>query len=361
VATARDDATATDGDTTIGGVLRLLSSGAGGAILLALGGGPLRTKALTESIPGYAPRTTYRYAARLSELGVLGRIEEAGVPTKVVYRLTDPRGRELYELIDSFASTSLSRLPGGAVSAQAWDSLRLLADLWESGIVNELCASERSPTELARVRPDLSYHQINRRARLFVLSGLVSVAAQRGTHRRYALTPKARRWMLLIAGVQRWLLRGTDQPEARVTTTDVETMLRAALPLVRLPGQAGASIEVTITNGHRLGVDGNAILIDVRPDGAIETSCRLHAQDGGVVAQNARVQGRARGWLAAIIDGNRGHLTLDGDHTLATSCLEGLHAALSDDGSPPICRAVQAATGPGGSTRARDFRPSLHR
>jgi DNA-binding HxlR family transcriptional regulator len=41
-------------------VLRLLSAGATGAILMALGEGPLRTKTLTEHVPGYTPRTIYR-------------------------------------------------------------------------------------------------------------------------------------------------------------------------------------------------------------------------------------------------------------------------------------------------------------
>ncbi len=325
----RCEGTTPEGDTTIGGILRLLGSGAGGAILLALGEGPLRTKTLTGRISGYAPRTTYRYAARLSELGILSRIEEPGVPTKVVYGLTEPRGRELFELIDSFASTSLSRLPGGAVSAQAWASLRLLADLWESGIVNELCVGERSPTELARVRPDLSYHQINRRARLFMLGDLVCVSEQNGPHRRYTLTLKARRWMALIAGIGRWLLHAPDRPERRMTVADMETVLRAALPLVRLPSRAGANIEVSISNGDRPRVeDGSAIWIGVRRDGIIEINGRPP------IEQDARVQGRIRGWLAAILDGNQGHLRLDGDRTLATSCLVGLHAALDGIHSP---------------------------
>jgi DNA-binding HxlR family transcriptional regulator len=60
-------------------VLRLLSAGATGAILMALGEGPLRTKNLTERVPGYAPRTIYRYAGKLAELDVVEREEEPGV------------------------------------------------------------------------------------------------------------------------------------------------------------------------------------------------------------------------------------------------------------------------------------------
>src|SRR5215213_11976278 len=77
-------------------VLRLLSAGATGAILMALGEGPLRTKELTERVPGYAPRTIYRYAGKLAELEVVEREEEPGVPSKVVHTLSDPCGTELY-------------------------------------------------------------------------------------------------------------------------------------------------------------------------------------------------------------------------------------------------------------------------
>src|SRR3954465_8840168 len=81
-------------------VLRLLSAGATGAILMALGEGPLRTKTLTEQVPGYAPRTIYRYANKLAELEVVDREEEPGVPSKVVHTLSDPCGTELYELVN---------------------------------------------------------------------------------------------------------------------------------------------------------------------------------------------------------------------------------------------------------------------
>src|SRR5215207_4644526 len=71
-------------------VLRLLGAGATGAILMALGEGPLRTMELTERVPGYSPRTIYRYAGKLAQLEVVDREEEQGVPSKVLISLTDP-------------------------------------------------------------------------------------------------------------------------------------------------------------------------------------------------------------------------------------------------------------------------------
>ena len=143
-------------ELTTAEVLRLLSAGAGGSILMALAEGPLRTKELTERIPGYAPRTIYRYAGRLTEIGVIEREEEPGVPSKVVHSLSDPCGRELYDLINAFANTSLGRLPSGEIGAPEWGSLGLLADFWESGMIEELNREPRSLTELSRGQHSLS-------------------------------------------------------------------------------------------------------------------------------------------------------------------------------------------------------------
>ena len=116
-------------------MLRLLGAGATGAILMALGEGPLRTKELTERVPGYAPRTIYRYTGKLAELDVIARDEEPGVPSKVVYtahrrlRLRALRARQ------PLRRRLADALPDGQLDAQAWASVGLLADLWETGMV----------------------------------------------------------------------------------------------------------------------------------------------------------------------------------------------------------------------------------
>ncbi|MGN6274586.1 MAG: winged helix-turn-helix transcriptional regulator [Solirubrobacterales bacterium] len=104
-------------------VLRLLSSGANGAILMALGDGPLRTRELTERVRGYAPRTVYRYTGKLVGAGLVERHEEPGVPSKVTHSLTRPSGQELHDLLEAYAEASLRRLPSGEICAYAWGSL----------------------------------------------------------------------------------------------------------------------------------------------------------------------------------------------------------------------------------------------
>lgn len=201
-----------------GSVLRLLGAGASGAILMALGDGPLRTMELTERIVGYSPRTVYRYATRLTESGLIDRDEEEGVPSKVIHSLSDPRGRELYELIAAYADIAMARLPNGEIGGAEWGSLTLVAEFWESGMIDELDLGPRSLTELARGKHGLSFHQVSRRTGLFARSGFIEEIPERGRHRRYALTEKTRRAMDLVAGIEEWrqrdLQRGASAPAA---------------------------------------------------------------------------------------------------------------------------------------------------
>lgn len=283
---------------------------------MALGQGPLRTKSLTEQVPGYAPRTIYRYAGKLAELEVIEREEEPGVPSKVVHALSDPCGTELYSLVNRVADASLTRLPDGRIDAHAWASLSLLADLWEAGMVEELSCEARSPTDLARGPHGLSYHQVNRRAGLFKAAGLVCELEGAGRRRLYAVTEKTRRKMGLIAGIARWRRHHVvAEDEEGITAAEMATVLRTALPLVELPRHAGKCLKLSVQ-------DGAEVWAEVEGDG------RLH----GCAAAPADPDGCARGpveaWTAAILDGNTDRILAEDDQQLVGDCLAGLYEAL---------------------------------
>lgn len=296
-------------------VLRLLSAGASGAILMALGEGPLRTKELTERVRGYTPRTVYRYAGRLVEVGLIERHEEPGVPSKVIHNLTQPAGQELHELMEAYAEASLSRLPSGEIDAHAWGSLALLADLWESGMVYELNLGPRSLTELSRGPHHLSYHQVSRRANLLAIGGFVQERPNGGRRRSYALTDKARRAMALIAGVGRWRRRhivpkgrsGLDTPEAAA-------VMRTALPLVSLPEHSGKSFGI--------GVDDEDVWARIESDGSV-LSCSTPPEE-----PVGHARGEVTMWVDTLLDGPPDNLSAEGDHRLIRTCLSRLHAAL---------------------------------
>jgi DNA-binding HxlR family transcriptional regulator len=305
-------------------VLRLLGAGAAGAILMALGEGPLRTKSLTERVPGYAPRTIYRYAGKLAELEVIEREEEPGVPSKVVHALSDPCGTELYELVDRFADASLTRLPDGRLDAHAWASLGLLADLWEAGMVEELSCGPRSPVELAQGSHGLSYHQVTRRAGLFKAVGLLREADGAGRRRPYALTEKTRRKMGLIAGVARWRHHHVvAEDEEGMTAAEMATVLRVALPLVKLPEQAGRRLRLSVL-GERAaaGAEGQEVWAEVEGDGTLHSCASPPPEPDGWG------RGKVEAWIPVILDGASSRVLVGGEESLVAGCLSRLHSTL---------------------------------
>jgi len=309
---------------SIADVLRLLSSGATGEILMALGEGPLRTKNLTERVPGYAPRTIYRYAGKLAELEVVDREEEPGVPSKVVHTLTDPCGSELHEVMSRYADVAMTRLPDGRIDAHSWASLGLLADLWESGMVDELACNPRSPTELAQGRHGLSYHQVNRRAGLFKVSGFLTEWAGPGRRRCYALTEKTRRAMGLIAGIARWRHHHVvAEDEEGMTCEELVTTLKTALPLVRLPEHSGKCLKVeAVREDEPAGSEGEAIWAEVEAGGAVH-SC---ADPSSSV--DAWGRGKIAAWIPAILSGESRRVLVGGEEQLVSDCLAHLHQVL---------------------------------
>lgn len=296
-------------------LLRLLSAGASGAILMALGDGRLRTKELTEQVRGYTPRTVYRYTSKLTEVGVIQRREEPGVPSKVIHSLTQPGGQELHSLMEAYAEASLSRLPSGEIDAHAWGSLALLADLWESGMINELNFGPCSLTELARGRHGLSYHQVSRRTNLLAIGGFVHELSAGGRRRSYALTDKARRAMALVAGISRWRRRHVlSGGETGLNAGEAATALRTALPLVALPEHRGKSFGI--------GVASEDVWASIEPDGRVLSSASAPAD------LDSHVRGEVKTWVDTLLDGPSEDLVVEGDSGLIRACFSRLHAAL---------------------------------
>ncbi len=304
-------------------VLRLLSAGATGAILMALGEGPLRTMELTDRVPGFSPRTIYRYAGRLAELEVIARDEEPGVPSKVVHALTDACGAELYQLVNRFADASLTRLPDGRVDATAWASLGLLADLWETGMVEDLACEGRSATQLARGPHGLSYHQVQRRAGMFKAAGLLSLSPGEGNRRCYGLTEKTRRKMGLLAGIARWRNRHVvAEDEEGMTATEMATVLRTVLPLATMPGQPGKRLQLSVRSEDEAGADAEEVWVEVEASGAVHSCAEPPADPDGWG------RGTVEAWIPVLLDGDSGAVLAGGEERLLAECLDSLYETL---------------------------------
>jgi DNA-binding HxlR family transcriptional regulator len=305
-------------------VLRLLGAGATGAILMALGEGPLRTKELTERVPGYAPRTIYRYAGKLAELDVIAREEEPGVPSKVVHSLTDGCGAELFELVNRYADASLTRLPDGSLDAHAWASLGKLGDLWDTGMVEDLACEALSPTELADGDHGLSYHQVNRRAGLFKASGLLTEWESPGRRRCYALTEKTRRKMGLLAGIARWRHRHVvAEDEEGMTAPEMATVLRTALQLVTLPEHRGSCLRLGVSSeDDTAAASSEEVWAEVEDDGTVHSCISPPADPDGWGS------GRVATWIPVLLNGQSAAVQAEGEEQLIRDCLDGLYSAL---------------------------------
>jgi len=327
-----------DSDLTIAGVLRLLGAGASGSTLMALREGPLRTKELTERVPGYSPRTIYRYTAKLTELGIIEREEQPGVPSKVVHRLSEPCGRELAELVDAYADASLGRLPSGEIGAHEWGSFSIIGDLWESGMVEALNLGERSLTELSQGDHDLSFHQVSRRASLFVVGGFIEETTERTRQRRFALTERARRAMALIAGVGRWRRRHVvPKGTAGLTSGEAAELIRALLPLVTLPEHPGKSFELRVSPRGGSGAEEERVWAEVGTGGAVLTC------PGPVAEADSVASGQVAAWVDAILDGPHADFIARGDAQLLDECLQRLHRELWGQRPDPLEAAAIAA------------------
>jgi DNA-binding HxlR family transcriptional regulator len=302
---------------------------------MALGEGPLRTKELTERVPGYAPRTIYRYAGKLTELEVIERDEQPGVPSNVTLTLTEPKGRELHQLVAAYADASFTHFPDGRIDAHAWGSLAMLADLWESGLIEELNLGPKSSTELARVEHGLSYHQVNRRAGLFATGGFLRAEATGGRPRVFELTAAARRGMALIAGIGRWRRRHVVAGGmSGLTAREAGGVLRTALPLVALPRYEGRSLGIEIAPENPKRDRASAVWALVAEGGNVR-SC-----EGPLDAVDGRARGKVSAFVNTILDGPHNGLRLEGDEELITTCFKRLHSILwtaRSDGSaaPP--------------------------
>ncbi len=310
------------GHASVAGLLRLFGGGASGSILLALGDGPLRTKDLTFRVPGYTPRTVYRYVSRLTGIGALEREEEPGVPSKVVHSLTDPCGTDLHDVIRDYARASalLESLPDGRVVPHSWGSLTLLADLWESGMFEQLNLGPCTATQLARADHDFSFHQVTRRANLFLIGGMIRESETESRRRHYELTHEARNATAVIAGLGRWRERYAVAPgEFGLTTAEVADLVCAALPLVTLPEHEGKTLRLVVAPPDR-NREGETVWAEVGAGGGVAPCSKPDAVEGWG-------RGKVKDWTKALL-GACSKVRTGGDGSLVRDCVRGMHEAL---------------------------------
>jgi DNA-binding HxlR family transcriptional regulator len=313
--------------TSIADVLRLIGSSAGGPILMALAPGPLRTQQLTDRLSHLSSRSAYRHIGSLRDRGLVSRLEEPGVPTRVVLALTDPLGRELCRLLRSFVASTMCRLPRRGNGAEPWEALAMLGDFWELGLIDELSHGPRSVIELSRVGHPMTYHQVSRRAKLFATSGLANSYNSTGDGKCYELTDDGRRCVGLISGLGRWRQRyATGDGVPGLTVEEMTTVLRVALPAIRLPEFAGMSLDLEISeSGDQSGYRAAQVLQGrIRANGAVRCDLKRKPSSDGAAAATINT------WFGVLLDGKRGRVKVRGDLPLVDACLTQLYNLLWD-------------------------------
>lgn len=306
--------------------MKLVGSGPTGQILMALGPRPLRTQRLTERVTTCAPRTVYRHIRRLTELKLINRREDGGVPSKVVHSLSHDGGRELFRLLDAFAATTPPPGSPHRIDDRSWTCFALMGEMWASGWVEQLSHGPLSPTALTESTSGLTFHQVSLRTHQMKARKLLWESAMGGNGRLYHLTEQARQGMALVAGFGRWRQRhgGLGAGDTGLTTPELETVLRVALPLVEAPGHEGSSIKLGIVGaaGENRANDSRTLVGKVSRNGSIRWG-----EDVGIEADSWAV-GTVGVWLAAILDRNRGRMRVGGDLHLVDRCLKQLYEVL---------------------------------
>ena len=304
-------------------MLKLLGNGANGPILMALGPRPLRTKKLTEKVPTYAPRTVYRHARKLSEVGLVDREEVAGVPSTVIHSLS-PAGRDLYQLVDSYATASLPWVTGPGSGEGLWTVCGLLGEMWTYGWVEELGQGGRSATDLAEATSQMTFHQVSRRTHQLLSWSLLYESVAKGHRKRYQMSDQTRHAMALMAGLGRWRQQHVeDEEEAGLTVGEMTTVLRASLPLLQLPAHQERSVKLGIvgTTGFD-GQRGSATLtVHVSAGGTVRSVKAKPSEDAWAI-------GTVDTWFGTLLDGDRGRMRVGGDLELVDDCLKRLHEML---------------------------------
>jgi DNA-binding HxlR family transcriptional regulator len=304
-------------------MLKLLGNGANGPILMALGPRSLRTKKLTEKVPTYAPRTVYRHARKLAELGLVDREEVAGVPSTVVHSLS-PAGRDLYRLIDAYATASIPWVKGPGSGDGIWTVCGLLGEMWTCGWIEELGHGGRSATDLAEATAAMTFHQVSRRTHQLMSWSLLYESTARGHRKRYQLSDQTRHAMALMAGLGRWRQQHVEgEVDGGLTVGEMRTVLRASLPLLEIPEHVEQSIRFGVVGTTGLdGQRGSATLTaHVSASGAVRCVKAKAAEDAWAI-------GTVDTWFAALIDGTRKQMRVGGDEEFVDDCLKRLHDLL---------------------------------
>jgi DNA-binding HxlR family transcriptional regulator len=305
--------------------LSLLAVPFNAAAIRALAGEP-QPLADIRRAGGSLPQTTMRAHLRsLAGAGVVERRRGDEFGGSVSYELTGA-GRGLLG-VAGYLAAWLARCPEGPIelgTTEAKSALKALVEGWSTGVVRALASRPLSLTELDKVIACLSYPSLERRLSSMRLLGMVEAMSGYGRSTPYAVSDWLRRAVAPLAAAARWEQGRWPERAPPITNRDVEAAFLLALPLLRLPADVAGScrLAVEMGNGRRDSLVG--VVAEAKGGTVVSSATRLQG------AADSWVLGSAPAWFAAVSGQSVRGLNLGGEPRLATSMVEGLHAALGD-------------------------------
>jgi DNA-binding MarR family transcriptional regulator len=278
-------------------------------LLDLLGSGACLQSELLEVLAA-ARATCFRHLLELEELGVVSRWRRHG-SRNVFCGLTDPAGRELFELSNLFLATFSSGHASPAAT-EASVGARGLAAAWNTTALRWLLAGPCSVRYLnTQAPPGIGLAEVEAARDAMLSAGLMAPVAGRRP-RRFALTELGDRLGRPAAAAVGWHRRNLDGRGIPLAATDAETLVMLAARSLALPSELSGACELSVK-----GVGGVRVLIQ-RGESAQEEIA------GDEDPPRSRLRGTVDVWLAAIVDRDASGLDVEGEGTLGPALLGAL-------------------------------------
>jgi hypothetical protein len=226
------------------------------------------------------------------------------------------------------------RHPAGPLEdSVGWRAFGDFGEAWRTALVEWIVRLAPTESDAARGLPGYEPRRLAELLAARSEAGMVELHHARDGTLRYRLTPWAARAIHPLAALARWEDRFRPPGGASIAVEDAVVALLATLPSVRLGPQC--DVLCTLTAGA-----------DPGPTGARRTGTVWAQLRGGRLvgvgegapprAADAWVSGSFEAWMAAVLDGSRRALRLDGLEAGSTASiaalLDGLHEQAFDLG-----------------------------
>jgi hypothetical protein len=233
-----------------------------------------------------------------------------------------PAGVEFLNLMGVFTAW-LRQCPAGPMNfeAVAYPAIDALLCGWASAAIHAFAAEPLTVPEACERVGVLPLEAIAIRVAAMDQHGLLE-ALPHGAEPRYAPSDWLRRGIAPILAAMRMDLRHSSAPAAPIAVADVEAVFQLALPLLRLPADAGGSCALAMQLDAEVSEDPVGVTVQVEEG-------RVVALEPGIDEDaDALAIASAADWLETLIEFDVDRIETCGEGPLAGLLVDGLHGTL---------------------------------